>query len=210
MTGQAYQQKALFASTRFFLVPSAAVGKIFQLEEFQLEPDKRLLSRDDGAQVRLAQRPFQVLLYLIENRDRIVARDELLERFWDGREVYDEALTKCVGAIRKALNDQLEHPRFIETRWAEGYRFIGPIEEHPADELSFVASERTREVKIIVEEEHGPEPPAIADGRQDCGLAIADCGLMKSILSLISAIRNPQSAIGSTRSLSQAALPCRL
>lgn len=131
---------------------AVAVGKTFQFEEFRLEPDKRLLSRDDGAQVRLAHRPFQVLLYLIENRDRIVTRDELLERFWDGREVYDEALTKCVGAIRKALNDPLDHPRFIETRWAEGYRFIGPIEEHPSDEPSFVAIEKSREVKIVVEE----------------------------------------------------------
>ncbi|MGH3850090.1 MAG: winged helix-turn-helix domain-containing protein, partial [Pseudonocardiaceae bacterium] len=66
---------------------------------------------------------------LLEYRDRFVTRRELLEHFWDGREGYDEALTKCVGAIRKALDEPHENPRFIETRWAEGYRFIGSVAE---------------------------------------------------------------------------------
>lgn len=128
------------------------VSKNYVLEEFQLIPEKRLLSRE-GKQVRLASRPFQVLLYLIENRERIVTRDELLEKFWDGREVYDQALTKCVGAIRKALNDNQEKPRFIETRWAEGYRFIGQIKEELTPfEASFVEIEKFRETKLVIEE----------------------------------------------------------
>jgi TolB-like protein/Tfp pilus assembly protein PilF len=98
------------------------------LGDFLLEPDKRLLSCAD-AHIHLAHRPFQVLLYLIEQRDRVVSRRELLDRFWDGHDVYEVALSKCVGAIRKALDDQLENPRYIETRWAEGYRYIGSVEE---------------------------------------------------------------------------------
>src|SRR5882672_3875750 len=113
---------------------SVAIGRKYVFEEFLLEPEKSRLIRA-GVPVRLTRRPFQVLLYLIENHDRIVTRRELLEHFWDGREVYDEALTKCVGAIRKALDEHPENPRFIETRWAEGYRFIGPVkgreQEHP-------------------------------------------------------------------------------
>lgn len=136
-------------------------GRNYVLEEFRLEPEKRVLSRD-GVQVRLANRPFQVLVYLIENYDRLVRRDELLERFWDGRDVYDEALTKCVGAIRKALKEPHENPRFIETRWAEGYRFIGNFEEQSAP--SFVEIERTREIKFVLEESNGNgrKPAAIA------------------------------------------------
>lgn len=77
---------------------------------------------------------------------------ELLDKFWDGREVYDETLTKCIGAIRKALDDQQE--RFIETRYGEGYRFIGPLEERVAgDGFSILEIERMRGVEIIVEEE---------------------------------------------------------
>ena len=94
--------------------------------EFELEPATRRLRRSDGAPVHLANRPFQVLLHLIAHRDRLVPRSELLEEFWDGRDVYDGALTRCLSTVRKALDDQGNAPRYIETRWADGYRFIGP------------------------------------------------------------------------------------
>ncbi|MBS1795266.1 MAG: tetratricopeptide repeat protein [Acidobacteria bacterium] len=132
--------------------------KIYVFEEFRLEPNKRALFRLNGRAepIRLANRPFQVFLYLIENRDRFVGRAELLEKFWDGRDVYDTALTKAVGAVRKALGEPPENPRFIETRWAEGYRFIGAVEEQPV----YLEIERTREVKVIIEESE-PAAPAV-------------------------------------------------
>ncbi len=105
------------------------IHKIYRLEEFELDPNKRLLKSEDGRALHLSHKPFQVLLYFIQNRERIVTRQELLDQFWDGRDVYDVTLTKCVGAIRKALGDTKETPRFIETRWAEGYRYIGPLQE---------------------------------------------------------------------------------
>jgi TolB-like protein/DNA-binding winged helix-turn-helix (wHTH) protein len=129
------------------------VNKRYLLRDYQLEPDKRLLSRA-GEPQHLASRPFQVLLYLIENRDRFVSRVELLDRFWQGKDVYEVTLTKCVGAIRKALNDSSDSPQFIETRYSEGYRYIGPSEEQIAQgEPSTIEIERTRGVKIVVEEE---------------------------------------------------------
>ena len=79
--------------------------KTYRLGEFELDPNKRLLKHEDGRVVHLSHLPFNVLLYLIDNRERIVTRRELLEEFWDGRDVYDITLTKCVGAIRKALSD---------------------------------------------------------------------------------------------------------
>lgn len=144
-------------------------GKNYVFEEFRLETEKRMLIRRGGEQIRLANRPFQVLFYLIENRDRIVSRNELLEKFWDGREVYDLAVTKCVGAIRKALDEPHENPRFIETRWAGGYRFIGNVEEQPAFRSSFVEIEKTREVKLILEEsnENGTLSDTETRGRGD-------------------------------------------
>jgi DNA-binding winged helix-turn-helix (wHTH) protein len=113
--------------------------KRYLLGEFQLEAEARLLVHD-GQPVHLANKPFQVLLYLIERRERIVSRAELLERFWAGKDVYDDALRKSVGAIRKALDDPSGKPRFIETRWADGYRYIGPLEEQHAEIVSGVAS----------------------------------------------------------------------
>lgn len=101
---------------------------MYRLGDFELQPATRALSRG-GAPVRLTQKPFQVLLYLVEQRDRLVPRAELLEKFWGGREVYDVALTRCLSFVRKALDDQGETARYIETRWAEGYRYIGPFAE---------------------------------------------------------------------------------
>jgi DNA-binding winged helix-turn-helix (wHTH) protein len=102
-----------------------------------------------GQPVHLAPRPFQVLLYLIENRERMVSRAELLEQFWEGHDGYDGSLSKCIGAIRRALGDQAEQPRFIATRWAEGYRYIGPLEEQSVEvEPSYVELEQP--IRLVV------------------------------------------------------------
>ncbi len=96
--------------------------------DFEIEVGLRRLRRRGGEFVHLANRPFQVLLHLVANRDRLVPRAELLEQFWDGRDVYDGALTRCMSTVRKALDDPSGAVRYVETRWAEGYRFIGPCE----------------------------------------------------------------------------------
>ncbi len=130
----------------------------YSLDGYALDPGQRRLSRN-GQTVHLTPRPFQVLLYLIENRDRLVARGELLDRFWQGRDVYDVALTKCIGAIRKALEDRREPPRFVETRYGEGYRYIGPFQRQIVEaEVEPVEIERVRGVRIVIEEEFQAEP----------------------------------------------------
>lgn len=93
----------------------------------KLDPHSRTLTRE-GTEVHLAQRPYDILLELIENRDRVISRAELLDRFWDGHEVYDDALRKCVGSIRKAIGDTSRPARFIETRYGGGYRFVADVQ----------------------------------------------------------------------------------
>ncbi|HXV40318.1 MAG TPA: winged helix-turn-helix domain-containing protein [Steroidobacteraceae bacterium] len=97
--------------------------------EFEIDPAIRRLRRLGGVVVHLPNRPFQVLLHLVANRERLVPRTELLELFWDGRDVYEDALTRCVSSVRKALGDQDGATRYIETRWAGGYRFVGSCRE---------------------------------------------------------------------------------
>lgn len=127
--------------------------KRYLLENYLLDPGKQELRHDDQS-LHLPRKPFQVLVHLIENRDRFVARSELLDLFWDGKDVYDDALRKSVGAIRKALDDQTDQPRFIETRWGVGYHFIGPVEEQIVREEAAVTEiERTRAVRIVFDEE---------------------------------------------------------
>ena len=129
---------------------AAEMHKRYLLGDLVLEPKLRHLSKG-GVPVHLTRKPFQVLLYLVEHHDRLVTRRELLEQFWEGHDVYDETLTKCVGAIRKALDDQTERPRFIETHWSEGYRFVCQVEEQLIPpEPTVVETENTSGVKIGV------------------------------------------------------------
>jgi DNA-binding winged helix-turn-helix (wHTH) protein/Flp pilus assembly protein TadD len=102
--------------------------------DFQIDAGSRRLRRCSGEPVHLANRPFQVLHYLVQHRDRLVPRSELLEQFWDGRDVYEHALTRCLSTVRKALEDHGNPARYIETRWAEGYRYIGPCETPDPDD----------------------------------------------------------------------------
>jgi len=133
-------------------------GKRYLLGECVLDPDRRLVTCN-GQPVRLPNKPFQVLLYLIEHRDRVVMRQELLDQFWDGKDVYDDTLRKSVGAIRKALGDRSESMRFIETRHREGYRYVGPLEEELTGYgASAFEIEKTRGMHIIIEEEVSQEP----------------------------------------------------
>ena len=131
------------------------IHKEYLLGDFLMEPASHVLKRH-GVPVSLNKKRFQVLVYLIDNRDRLVPRQELLDGFWDGSEVYEENLTKCVSEIRKALNDQKKPHQFIETVPAVGYRYIGPfIEEVRPPKPSVFAVEKVRGVKVVVEEDDG-------------------------------------------------------
>ncbi len=95
--------------------------------EYTVDLSKRVIRRN-GEKVHLAKKPFDVLVYLIEHHGELVTREELLTEFWPGGQTYDEAVYSCVSSIRKALHDLGNEPKFIETRWREGYRFIAEIE----------------------------------------------------------------------------------
>jgi DNA-binding winged helix-turn-helix (wHTH) protein len=118
------------------------MARQFHIGDFELDPAARRLRRRSGELLHLANRPFQVLLYLVLHRDRLVPRSELLEQFWDGRDVYDNSLTRCLSTVRKALEDQSTPARYVETRWAEGYRYVGSCEEVESRQLVVLGPER--------------------------------------------------------------------
>ena len=141
---------------------AAQVRKKYRIGELELEPEKCLLMRGDEP-VHLPELPFQVLVYLVEHRDSVITRRELLDRFWDGHDSYEEALTRCVSTIRTQLGDPPTAPRYIETRKKVGYRFVADVEEEvaaPAQQL--VEDPLVREPAIVEAASHEPalvEPP---------------------------------------------------
>jgi TolB-like protein/DNA-binding winged helix-turn-helix (wHTH) protein/Tfp pilus assembly protein PilF len=101
---------------------------MFFLGSACLDPEKQLLITGSGT-VALQRKPYLVLRYLIENRHRMILRKELLDQFWDGKNVYDQSLSKAVSSIRKAFGETRDSSIFIETRWGIGYRYVGPFDE---------------------------------------------------------------------------------
>src|SRR5687767_2769706 len=77
-----------------------------------------------GGPIRLGPQVFDVLAYLVAQRDRVVSRDELFARLWPAQFVMDDALGRCIRAARRALQDRPEAPRYITTTRGRGYRFI--------------------------------------------------------------------------------------
>lgn len=83
--------------------------------------------RRGGERVPLRPKVFDVLLYLIRNRDRVVSKDELLERVWPGENVSESVLPTNVAALRRALGDERSDARMIQTVHGRGYRFVAPV-----------------------------------------------------------------------------------
>jgi Tol biopolymer transport system component/DNA-binding winged helix-turn-helix (wHTH) protein len=100
--------------------------RIIQFGLFELDLDAREL-RKSGVRIRLQEQPFQILAMLLERPGEIVTREELRNRLWpkDTFVDFDLSLNSAVKKLRQALGDDSENPRFIETLYRRGYRFIG-------------------------------------------------------------------------------------
>jgi TolB-like protein len=108
----------------------------YLFENCVLDTDRRELRRGaDG--VRLAPQVFDLLEFLIRNRERVVGKDDLIAAIWDGRIVSDAALTTRINVARAAVGDSGEAQRLIKTFPRKGVRFVGTVqEEHEAASAS--------------------------------------------------------------------------
>ncbi|HYL78934.1 MAG TPA: winged helix-turn-helix domain-containing protein [Bryobacteraceae bacterium] len=77
----------------------------------------------------LEPKSFRLLQFLVENRGRVVSKEEILAAIWQDTFVTDNALTRAITQVRKALNDDPKQPTYIETVPTVGYRFLGEIKE---------------------------------------------------------------------------------
>jgi len=110
---------------------------------FELDLDAREL-RKSGVRIKLQEQPFQILSMLLERPGTIITREELQKKLWTGDTFvdFDLSLNSAVKKLRQALNDDSENPRFVETLYRRGYRFIAPVNGAAhADELQPVEIE---------------------------------------------------------------------
>lgn len=94
--------------------------------DYVLDKERRELRRS-SEQIALEPQVFDVLLYLVQNRDRVVTKDDLIAAVWDGRIVSDSTLTSRINAARKAVGDSGEQQKVIKTYARKGVRFVGDV-----------------------------------------------------------------------------------
>ena len=100
----------------------------YLFEDCVLDIDKRELRRGGDA-VSIAPQVFDLLEYLIHNREHVVSKDDLISTIWQGRIVSDAALTTRLNAARSAIGDSGEEQRLIKTLPRKGFRFVGEVRE---------------------------------------------------------------------------------
>jgi adenylate cyclase len=103
----------------------------YRFGEHVLDVERRELRRG-GALVSLEPQVFDLIVYLIQNRDRVVSKDDLIGAIWSGRIVSDSALTTRINAARTAIDDSGKTQDSIKTFPRKGFRFVGRIVEEAA------------------------------------------------------------------------------
>lgn len=103
--------------------------------EYVLDVQRRELSRS-AEQIAIEPQVFDVLLYLVENRDRVVTKDDLIAVVWGGRIVSEATLTSRINAARKAVGDSGDQQAVIKTYPRRGFRFVASLDGQTAAEKS--------------------------------------------------------------------------
>jgi len=170
--------------------------------DIELDRDRMVLRRA-GAEVAIEPQVFEVLAYLVEHRDRMVPKTELLDEIWGDRFVSESALSSRIKSARQAVGDNGRDQRVIRTVHGRGFRFVADVEpagqaptrsvERPRpgvgpDEAAgtrWSADELPATVVAVLESGHGatveivgPSGPARTDLLDDVLAAVADAGMV--------------------------------
>jgi Tol biopolymer transport system component/DNA-binding winged helix-turn-helix (wHTH) protein len=123
---------------------------IYEFQHFRLDVAERLLLRN-GETIPLQPKAFDLLLVLVQNRGRLLEKEELLKAVWPDTVVEEVNLANNISLLRKALAEDGNGQRFIETVPKHGYRFLATVRE-VKDETTIISSEQPRsEIAIAAE-----------------------------------------------------------
>jgi TolB-like protein len=131
----------------------------FLFDDHVLDTDRRELHRG-SVPIAVEPQVFDLLTYLVQNRDRVVSKDDLMASVWGGRIVSESTLTSRVNATRKAIGDSGEEQKLIRTFIRKGFRFVGNVhvqsDKDPRTSADLPDAERPRPTLPL------PDRPAIA------------------------------------------------
>jgi len=134
---------------------------IYRFAGFELDLQRRRLTAADGSSCPISSRGYDALLYLVENRARVVGKDELMKAVWPRTVVEENNLNQAVSSARRALGDSRDTPRFILTVAGRGYQFVGQLDADPPEQPG--AEARPVGLDGAAEAPAGPGPEAAAD-----------------------------------------------
>jgi Tol biopolymer transport system component/DNA-binding winged helix-turn-helix (wHTH) protein len=104
-------------------------GSIYEFDGWRLAPGQRQLLSPDGEPVVLRSKVFDLLVYLVQERGRVVAKAELMEAVWPDAVVEENNLNQAISALRQALGETAQAPRYVATITGRGYQFTGEVQQ---------------------------------------------------------------------------------
>lgn len=116
--------------TIVFSIPSGDLGGklLYSFENYIMDTDRRELMRGSEL-IALAPQVFDLLVYLVQNREHVVSKDDLISAIWDGRVISESALSTRINAVRKAVGDTGERQKLVRTIARKGFRFVGDVRQ---------------------------------------------------------------------------------
>ncbi len=165
----------------------------FRFSDHTLDVERRELRRGYDP-VAIEPQVFDLLVYLLQNRDHVVSKGDLIATVWSGRIVSDSTLTSRINAARKAVGDRGEDQRLIRTTARKGFRFVGEVRAEPAGEAARAAAAADEMPKPPRPSLPLPDRPAIAvlpftDMTGDLAQDYFSDGISEDIITALSKLR---------------------
>jgi pimeloyl-ACP methyl ester carboxylesterase/DNA-binding winged helix-turn-helix (wHTH) protein len=123
----------------------------FEFGPFKLDTAERVLLRD-GQAVQLTPKTFETLLFLVQNRGRVLEKGEMMQSIWPDAFVEEANLAVNISSLRKILGHRADGSHYIETIPRRGYRFTASVRESSREPDEIIVRERVR-TRLIVEED---------------------------------------------------------
>lgn len=114
--------------------PSLSTSESIEFGEFVLEPAQQRVLRSDGTPLNLTPRLFNALLFFVQNAGVLLDKDTLIKEIWPGLVVEENNLSQVVSGLRRALGDEPQGSRYIQTVPRRGFRFVARVAKRPQGE----------------------------------------------------------------------------
>src|SRR5262245_6022469 len=148
-------------------------GMVYIFGSSVLDTERRELRHRDVV-VGLERKIYRVLLHLVEHRNRLVPKEELLERLWPGVYVEEGAVARCIFAARRAVGDDRDRQDVIKTVHGQGYRFVAPVTIDTGTPLAGPAIPAAPELAAATPPDAAPRPAPLVERKA----ATVLCGVL--------------------------------